>query len=407
MSVILKPITLNEASKAEKKLIQRLDSIPLGRMYSASFKAVVRLHLFFTGRTHELFGEFTKDAKAVIMDQGGKKQVLDGAAGFAAQSAILKLWGETFNVWSTEFQQARVEAASIPFGVLAVAHERLVIPAVSDERLAVSEGLKAKSQELIAESVEDGVFSPQLSVLLNAASEHLYGDSLNLSARVWRIDQEARDGINTVLLNGISNQSSAWEIAQQLEAFLGANGDCPRWTSTRLYGKTKSEIAAGDTGGLLRGDACTGSGVSYKALRLARTEIQKAHALATDKVMASQPWVEKEQIHLSAAHPEHDICDETVEGGEKGEGIYAVGTIELPLHPECLCYKTAVLMDEKEFTASLRGWLDGREQWDAMDEYADMLGVNSHELSESILPNAVNLAVWLFGDEKQLSAFSG
>jgi hypothetical protein len=398
MSVMLQPIVLNEKKSKSAELIAQLEKVPLGRLYQASFKAAVRLHLWFTGRTHELFGEFTKDAKAIIMDQAGKDQVLDGSSGFAAQNEILKVWGDVFKTWSDEFAKVRIEAASIPFGVMAVSHERLVRSQV--EKL---EGLKVESQTLDlqpwTERVEDGVFSPQLSVLLNAAGEWLYGDSLNLSARIWNIDREARDGMNVVLMNGIANGDSAWNIAQQLEQFLGANADCPRWTSTRLYGKTKSDIATGDTTGLLRGADCTGAGVSYNALRLARTEIQKAHALATDKVLASQPWVEKEKVNLSAAHPETDICDETVQGGEKGEGIYEVGTVELPLHPNCLCYKTAVLMDEKAFTSSLRGWMDGTQAWSEMDDYAALVSGSRSQVSGSILPNAINLAVWLFSDK--------
>jgi hypothetical protein len=411
MSSYLPPIVLTETSKAEKQLLARLDSIPLTRMYQASFRAVVRLHLFFTGRTHELFKDFSDRAGALIVKKAGKDQVLDGSAGFDVQSQLFTMWGDVFAQWSREFEQLRVEAASIPFGVLAVAHERLVRAAVSDQRLAVSEELRAKSQELIAESVEDGVFSPQLSVLLNAASEHLYGDSLNLSARIWRIDREARDGIAQVILQGVANGDSAWDVAQALEQFLGASEDCPRWTSTRLYGKTKTQIAQGDTAGLMA-SPCDGRGVAYNALRLARTEIQKAHALATDRILASQPWVEQEQVNLSAAHPEPDICDEVVTQGEEGKGIYPVGTIELPLHPNCLCYKTAVLMPEKEFTAQLRGWLTGEQAWTEMDRYAELVsgarGQGSGEaLGVSLLPNAINLAVWLFGEESQLSAFGG
>jgi len=288
-----------------------------------------------------------------------------------------------------------VEAGSIPFGVMAVFHERMVIPAVSGQQSAVSE------------SVSDGVFSPQLEILLNASSNYLYGDSLNLSQRIWRIDREARDGITSILLNGIANQSSAWDMAQQLEQYLGANEDCPRWTSTRLYGKTKGQIAGGDRGGLLSGTECDGSGVSYNALRLARTEIQKMHALATDRALMSQPWVEKEQIHLSAAHPEEDICDETVKGGEDGSGVYTVGSIELPLHPNCLCYKTAVLMGEKAFTSKLHGWLNGTQNWSEMDDYEEMLTADGGQWTDSILKSAINLAVWLFGNSGQLSSFSG
>ena len=380
MTTYLQPIIVNEKKKNAEKLINQLDAIPLTRMYEASFKAVVRLHLFFTGRTHELFLGFSDKAQAIILREAGADGLLDGVEGYRAQSAIAKAWGDTFTKWSDELQKARVEAGSIPFGVMAVFHERLVIPEVENQ---------------LQERVTDGVFSPQLEVLLNSSSNYLYGDSLNLSQRIWRIDRDARAGMNSVLMNGIANGSSAWDIASQLEQYLGANGDCPRWTSTRLYQKTKGQIASGDTGGLLTGNACDGRGVSYNALRLARTEIQKMHSLATDKVMAAQPWVEKEKIRLSAAHPEEDICDETVSGGEDGQGVYPVGEIELPLHPNCLCYKTAVLMDQKAFTDQLRGWMDGSQDWSAMDDYADML---NGEVKSSILKNAVNLAVWLFGD---------
>jgi hypothetical protein len=382
MSTLLPPLEFNEKSKSAK-MIEQLDSIPLTRMYQASFKAVVRLHLYFTGRTHELFSEFSTKAQAMILRKGGRDQAIDGTDGYIIQTELVKLWGDTFTEWSEEFQKVRREAVSIPFGVMAVAHERLVRPVVSGQLSVVSE------------RVEDGVFSPQLGTLLNAAEQYLYGDSLNLSQRIWRIDRDARDGITNVLLNGISTGDSAWNIAQQLEQYLGANQECPRWTSTRLYGRTKTQIAQGDTTGLVS-SPCDGRGVSYNALRLARTEIQKAHALATDRILLSQPWVEKEQIHLSAAHPETDICDDTVQGGEDGKGIYSVGDIELPLHPNCLCYKTAVLMGEKEFTSQLRGWMQGTEQWSAMDHYAELIG---GDVQKSILPSAVNLAVWLFSDD--------
>lgn len=390
MTVLLQRIDLNEKSKAEK-LIDQLDKVALGRMYQASFKAVVRLHLYFTGRTHELLLDFSEKAQAKILKAAGGTQQLDGTSGYVVQTALLKMWGDLFSEWRDEFEKVRREAVAIPFGVLAVFHERMVIP-----NLLNREERKEREGNLLEEAVQDSVFDPQLRILLDAAAEHLYGDGLNLSARIWKWDRESQDGINQVLMDGIANSRSAWDIAKNLEQYLGANQDCPRWTSTRLYGRTKTQLATGDTTGLLRGDACNGRGVAYKALRLARTEIQKIHALATDRIMAAQPWVEMEKIHLSAAHPETDICDSVVQGGEKGEGVYEVGTIELPLHPDCLCYKTAVLMDMKEFTSALNGWLRGTTTWPAMDQYATLIG---GDINRSILPEAVNLAVWLFGED--------
>ena len=401
MSVYFAPITLNEAKSSA--LIAQLDKVPLGRMYQASFKAVIRAQLFFTGWTHELFVAYTDRARALIVKKGGKDQLLDSASGYEVQAELLKMWGDVFTEWQGRFYQMRVEAGSIPFGVLAVSHERIIVERLKSN---VEETLRFAQGE-ITEAVEDGVFSPQLSTLLNMSGEYLYdGSNLNLSARVWNIDRQARDGIAQVILRGVTNQSSAWDIAQELEQFLGASSDCPRWTSTRLYQRTKTQIAQGDTAGLVS-KPCDGRGVSYNALRLARTELQKVHALATDRIMGAQPWVEKEQVHLSEAHPEEDECDRVAKGGEKdangNPGVYPKGEQELPFHPNCLCYKTAVLMDEKQFTSQLNGWLKGEQAWTEMDAYANLVtgqrsNVKGQELSTSLLPNAINLAVWLFGD---------
>jgi hypothetical protein len=378
-------------NKAEQQaLIDKLDIVPLVRIYQASFKALMRLQVYFTGRTHELMLEYRDKAQSIILRRGGKDNVMDATTALGIQSTLMAMWGDTWTTWSAEFHQIRREAGQIAFGVQAVEHSRLVAP------LMITEGNQGHSNAMpLQESVTDGVYDPQLRILLEIANQYFYGDNVNLSGRIWRIDREAREGINAALINGIQKGDSAWNIAKELESFLGAGNDCPRWTSTRLYGRTKKDIAAGDTTGLLSGNDCNGKGVSYKALRLARTEIQKIHSLATDRMMSQQPWVKEEQVHLSAAHPETDICDDTVSGGRDGQGIYEVGEISLPLHPECLCYKTAVLMKQADFTKQMNGWLKG-EQWSEMDKYASDLGV---DLSTDLTPAAVNLAVWLFSDE--------
>jgi hypothetical protein len=378
----------------KNKFISRLDEVALGSLDKAAFKALLRLQVYFTGRTHELMIEFGKQAQAVLLKHGDADGILDGARGFKAQSDLLKMWGDIFKVWQDEFLQARREAASLPYGVLAVRHERLVRPVISEQLSVIPQG------DDVSESIEDGVFKPQIEILLNLAAEYLYGGKArNLDGRIWNIENEGRDAINNVIMQGIADGDSAWNIAKKLEQFLGAGQDCPRWTSTRLYGRTASDKSAGDTTGLLSGNDCDGRGVSYNALRLARTEIQKAHALATDKVLMAQPWVEKEQCHLSAAHPETDECDDVIANGEDGKGIYAVGTIEYPLHPHCFCFKTAVLMDEKLFTSQLNGWLKG-ESWPEMDAYKSIIGGNE---TISLMPDAASLAVWLFGDEDKLN----
>jgi len=375
-------------NKSERALVQRLDEVALNTLDTAAFKALLRLQVFFTGRTHELLIEFGKQARAILLDHGNAEGTFDALSGYRARTDLIREWSHTFAAWQGEFLAARREAVSLPYGVLAVRHERLVVSI----RAEVQE---RATQPPMAEAIEDGVFKSQIDVLLKRAEEYLYGDGITLDNRIWRIDEAGRDAINTIIMQGVVDGESAWNMAQQLEQLLGAGQGCPRWTSTRLYGRTASDRAAGDPTGLLSGDDCNGRGVAYKALRLARTEIQKIHALATDRLMAQQPWVEKEQCHISAAHPQADECDDVIAKGEDGKGIYPVGTIEYPLHPNCFCYKTAVLMDEMAFTSQLNGWLNGSQEWSAMDDYAHTIGV---DVSTSLMPDAVSLAVWLFGD---------
>jgi len=380
-------------------LLNRLEEMPLTKMDKAAFRALMRLQVWLTGRTHELMLAFGDGAQALLLKHADKDGLLDSGTAFAAQTEINTLWGDTWTEWMKTFERTREEAARIAFGVQAQFHDRLVLPVVEEIRPPAPEGASPQMREraefggkVLVEGVTDAVYDPQLRILLQVAGEYLYGDGMTLSGRVWRIDRQARDGISSAILKGVQSGDSAWNIAKSLDGFLGAGQDCPRWTSTRLYGMTATDKTT-STAGLISGKACDGQGVSYQSLRLARTEIQKIHNLANDRMMAQEPWVREEQVHLSAAHPKRDICDDVV---EKNGGVYSVGEIELPLHPNCLCYKTAVLVSEKEFTDELNGWANGTQASPTFDAYAQSLGV---DLSTSLAPESVNLAVWLLSDE--------
>ena len=107
---------------------------------------------------------------------------------------------------------------------------------------------------------------------------------------------------------------------------------------------------------------------------------------------------------LSPAHPEEDVCDQVVNGGEKGDGVYPVGTISLPLHVQCLCFKVAKQMPADQFVGQLRGWMTGAQAWPAMDSYALWMGVGKADVTDVALAvsMAKSLTTWLWGDEKAL-----
>lgn len=373
--------------------------------------ALMRLQLFVLGMTHEWLYQVTTAARAVLEKAAGDDGIFDAGEMFRAQTEIYSAWGKFFHDWTLLMNRAMVQAASIPFGTLAVYHREYLSPYPSPkgEGRQAPEG-RGRREMSEGYSVSTSVFRPQLDVVVDAANNRIYRDGLRLSGRIWRLDRVARDGINQVLMRGVMDGQSAWQIAQALEQYLGAGADCPRWTSTRLYKLTKAQIAAGDRRGLKTGADCQGQGVAYNALRLARTEIQAVHHMASDMISQRSPWVEKEQVVLSPAHPKPDICDDVIAAGEGGRGIYTKGTIQLPLHPHCLCYKVQVLMDPDEFADQLGAWVRGEQSWGAMDQYAQFLGMDPKNLGKiDLIEDAIGLALvtWLTGGKADLMGVMG
>jgi hypothetical protein len=380
--------TLTEARRKPRTLA---DLTPK-RAFYAQQAAMMRLQLWFTGETHRIVGEFAQVAKQRLNGVSGE---MDGMKLFQVQHSILSAWNHTFlEEWLPLFQAARREAASIPFGTLAILHERYV----------------RKPAGKFTEDTDPGpVFEPQLQELLDAAANRIYGDGLTLSSRIWKLDRDAREGINRVLMAGVANKRSAWDIARDLESYLGAGQDCPRWTRTRLDKLTKKDIASGDRRGLVTGAECGAKGVAYNALRMARTELQAAHHAASDRIMEAQPWIEKEQVVLSPAHPKPDICDDVIAAGEGGQGIYPKGGVTLPLHPHCLCFKTSVLPDPSEFVDQLRTWANGGAD-PALDDYAAFAGAQRDQVLGMNFLNSVvaqALGVWLWGKVTDMARRTG
>lgn len=96
----------------------------------------------------------------------------------------------------------------------------------------------------------------------------------------------------------------------------------------------------------------TPGGVSYAAMRLARTELNNAFHEAT-KIQASEaPWVNAVHWKLSGSHPtkKPDRCDvlATQDIYDLGPGRYPADRVPDKPHPQCLCYTTYETMSESD-----------------------------------------------------------
>lgn len=386
-------------------------ALPPAEFYELQQTALMRLHLKLTGDVHGWLADCGQQLRQQVLALAGDDGQLGPLAGAVLAERSSQAWGEAFGRIRQRLEAGRKQAALLGFASLAYWHGRLLGGEVSEALRQAGKRRWAEAGPPVIGVEPLAFFQPQMDEILAATADRVYGDGFKLSQRIWHLDETSRAGIQQIIASGIASGNSAWNIAPQLEQYLGAGSDCPRWTRDRLFGLTKSDIAAGDRTGLLSGQPCGSSGVAYSALRLARNEIQIAHAAATDAIMARQPWVEAERVHLSPSHPPIGcICEEVTEGGANGNGVYPKGEIVLPLHVQCLCYKTAELMNDDEFVGRLRGWMTGSEAWPEMNSYAGWVGATAKTIGDGVMlakiysQLALPLVTWLDGSEAEVAA---
>jgi hypothetical protein len=139
-----------------------------------------------------------------------------------------------------------------------------------------------------------------------------------------------------------------------------------RTLSTRVYrnralssGAVERQIRAGIIQGLSAKELAahvkkyispsTPGGVSYAAMRLARTEINNAFHEA-QKIQGQAPWIKSVHWNTSGSHPRKDACDElaTKNGYRLGAGNYPADELPDKPHPHCLCFTTYNTISETE-----------------------------------------------------------
>jgi hypothetical protein len=119
-----------------------------------------------------------------------------------------------------------------------------------------------------------------------------------------------------------------------------------------LRGLSARELAA-DVSGLIRPGVR--GGVSYNAMRLARTEINNAFHFTSIRYTREMPWVSGYKWNLSGSHGKPDICNTySQQNGEGlGRGVFKKSNVPGKPHPNCLCYVTTVTADNSTFEKRL------------------------------------------------------
>lgn len=144
---------------------------------------------------------------------------------------------------------------------------------------------------------------------------------LELSQRVYKNIQLSTGLVEKTIRAGIINQVSARELATEVRRFI--RPDAP-------------------------------GGISYSAMRLARTEINNAFHERQIAQGTDNPFVAGTKWNLSRRHPKPDACDERARGGVNGDGVYEARAVPSKPHPQCLCYMTYETVDEATALSIIR-----------------------------------------------------
>jgi len=165
--------------------------------------------------------------------------------------------------------------------------------------------------EAVAEALVDGLDATAASGI-----ESLFARvPRQLSARVYRTASLASGSVHKLIREGLVSGLSARELATSVYRHISPT---------------------------------TPGGVSYAAMRLARTEINNAfHERQIEA--ANRPGVKAVQWNLSSSHKVPDKCN--VYAAHKP---YAPDDVPDKPHPQCFCYLTYVVMNPAEFASALQ-----------------------------------------------------
>lgn len=166
-------------------------------------------------------------------------------------------------------------------------------------------------------------------------------DGLKLSDRIWRLDRQARETVHTAVQNSVIRGHGA---AQATREFLGRGLPVPAETQLARAAADAKAIAGQVGNVLVKSDESALS----NALRVFRTEINRAHGTAYQKSAEAHPDAVGTKFMLSPRHPRVDICDMHARANlyGLGPGVYPHGKNPWPAHPNTLSFTIVVFKDE-------------------------------------------------------------
>jgi len=158
---------------------------------------------------------------------------------------------------------------------------------------------------VFSEILRDEHLSTIISDSVRTARQFIAVDGLQLSDRLWRINNHAKEIVGRAIESAIIQGHSASRLADEFER---KGLSIPREIKHNFANAQASNIAKVTTKELMK----ESSSPYQNALRLFRTEINRAHGLAYQKTAFETNEVIGTRFLLSPNHTETDICDKQI-----------------------------------------------------------------------------------------------
>ena len=209
------------------------------------------------------------------------------------------------------------------------------------QRVMLSDGVRTAA-ELGARPWATGIVLEQLAdTAARFVENFMAADGLKLSDRLWRLSSGTLSDFQEVIRRNVVLGNDASRAALE---FMAKQEALPLELRANLGKDGVKNLASVVEDRLLKGP-----GNAYSnALRVFRTEINRAHGEAYQLGAGAHPEVVGMRFVLSPNHPRRDICDSLAEQDNygMGPGVYPVGQTPWPAHPNTMSFLVAVFKDE-------------------------------------------------------------
>ncbi|MCW8830556.1 MAG: hypothetical protein OQK32_03440 [Gammaproteobacteria bacterium] len=202
----------------------------------------------------------------------------------------------------------------------------------------------------------DGVLSRIADEAVQFTNNFIGADGLQLSDRIWRVNNHATEMVGNAINNAVIQGHSASQAAND---FLRRGEAVPADVAAKMNMANADGVAK-----RLGRDLMASGSPRANAMRLFRTEINRAHGEAYMMTGEDHPEFAGWKFLLSPRHPEADICDMHARANIHGlgPGVYpSRKRCPWPAHPNTLSYTDIVFIDE--VTAEDKAGKESRLDW--------------------------------------------